>query len=94
MNMEILAFNEARLAKLAAQLGAAPAVFRLFNQNGTFTVPFHCMADILLVGGGADRAGPALAAAEAFVAGFEDDATQAPHVPALLAQLRAVKGED
>lgn len=53
MNLDVLAYNEARLAKLAAQLGAAPAAFRLFNQTGTFTVPFNCLADVLLVGGGA-----------------------------------------
>lgn len=53
MNMEILAYNEARLAKLAAQLGAMPAALRLFNQSGTYTVPFDCQMDMLLVAGGA-----------------------------------------
>ena len=53
MTLEILAYNEARLAKIAAQLGGLPAAFRLFNQNGTYTVPFDCAADMLLVGGGA-----------------------------------------
>ena len=53
MNMEILAYNEARLAKVAAQLGAMPAALRLFNQSGTYTVPFDCQMDMLIVGGGA-----------------------------------------
>lgn len=37
---------------------------------------------------------PLLTRCADFLAGFEDDATQEPHVTALLAQLRAVKGED
>lgn len=53
MRSDILALNEARQAKIAAQLGAMPAAFRLFNQSDTYTVPFRCMMDMLLVGGGA-----------------------------------------
>lgn len=55
MNLEILAYNEARVAKLAAEYGAMPAAIRIFNSlaPGPFTVPFNCMMDMLLVGGGA-----------------------------------------
>lgn len=53
MSSDILAYNEARLAKIAAQIGAVPAAYRLFNQSDTYTVPFRCMMDMLLVAGGA-----------------------------------------
>ena len=53
MRSDILALNEARQAKIAAQLGAMPAAYRLFNQSDIYTVPFRCMMDMLLVGGGA-----------------------------------------
>ena len=53
MRSDILALNEARQAKIAAQLGAMPAAYRLFNQSDTYTVPFRCMMDMLLVGSGA-----------------------------------------
>ena len=53
MRSDILALNEARQAKIAAQLGAMPAAYRLFNQSDIYTVPVRGMMDMLLVGGGA-----------------------------------------
>lgn len=52
MTFDLISYNEARLAKLAALRNSPPAVVKLFPANDTYVMPFDGMVDMLLVGAG------------------------------------------
>ena len=52
MTLDVIAYNEARLAKLAAVYGSMPAAVKLFPTSGTYTTPFDAYIDFMVVGGG------------------------------------------
>lgn len=52
MSFDILAYNEARLAKLAAVYGSMPAAVKIFPSSDTYTTPFDAYIDFMCVGAG------------------------------------------